>query len=215
MPYVTPQNTPTAICRRVFIPDDPVWLAAFNGALLELTNADNWESELPASLTPEAAAEIALGAYERYFESDCVMIGAILPFATQNAPSGTLYCDGATYNAVDYPDLYDALDAVYKTATTFTVPDMRNRVVRGDGANAVGSTGGNDNEALSSSQIPAHTHTVNTAVAVFPVTIGTGVPVSVMVPPTVPTPTTSAGLGLSHNNIPAYGTLKFCIVTGA
>lgn len=214
MPYITPQSTPTATCRRVFIPDDPVWLAAFNGALLELTNRENWESELPASLTPETAAEIALELYNRYFESVCPMIGAIIPFATQNPPTGSLYCDGATYDAVDYPELYDALDATFKTATTFTVPDLRNKFIRGDGSASVGSGGGNDTETLSANQMPAHTHAVNTAVAVFPVTIGTGVPVSVLVPPTVPTATTSVGLGLSHNNMPAYTTLKFCIMTG-
>lgn len=39
-------------------------------------------------------------------------------------PSGTLLCDGATYNVVDFPDLYKALEPT-GVASTFDVPDLQ------------------------------------------------------------------------------------------
>jgi len=53
--FLTPESFPTTMKRRVLeIPTDPDFLAAFNGALLDLIDPANWE---PAgAVTPEDAA---------------------------------------------------------------------------------------------------------------------------------------------------------------
>lgn len=44
MPYLTPDAIPEDdVCRPLFIPDDPSWLAILSGALTELTKPWNWE----------------------------------------------------------------------------------------------------------------------------------------------------------------------------
>lgn len=60
-----------------------------------------------------------------------VPIGAILPFAGANAPSGYLLCDGSEVEIVKYQDLYDVLGNTYGTIRagvgTFRLPDLRGR----------------------------------------------------------------------------------------
>jgi hypothetical protein len=62
MPWLTPDNDPSLVERVIFIPDGVEWEAAFLGAFLELTDAENWEQH--GSLTPEETAAKWLEAYE-------------------------------------------------------------------------------------------------------------------------------------------------------
>jgi hypothetical protein len=54
--------------------------------------------------------------------------GSIQPFMGGALPAGWLWCDGRPYNTADYPKLASALSA---TGTTFNVPDLRGRFLRG------------------------------------------------------------------------------------
>jgi len=45
MPWLTPPEIPEdGVCRPLFIPLSPEWLAFFGGALTELTQKYNWEA---------------------------------------------------------------------------------------------------------------------------------------------------------------------------
>lgn len=60
-----------------------------------------------------------------------VPIGAILPYAGENAPDGYLLCDGSEVERTKYQQLYDVLGSKYGIpsigANTFKLPDLRGR----------------------------------------------------------------------------------------
>lgn len=194
-----------------------------------------WEQD--GTLTPDVVAS--------YFTDVCLeylnmsLVGWILPYATASLPSYGLACDGATYNRVDYPLLYAALDAAFIVdANHFTVPDLRDRVIVGAGsAYAVNAAFGENTHTLLTSEMPAHNHTdlghthldaghVHTEIGAAPaaVTIGTGIPVPAgTVLPTVTgignasiqtgnANIQNTGGGGSHENRQPSRALKFCIV---
>lgn len=225
MPYLTPNTIPNDdfVCRVVRIPNDPALVWAFSGAIIELTKRYNWEQF--GEMTPDETAEACQSVLFEYLDSDFCMIGSIFPYASEKPPKHCLDCDGATYNRVDYPKLYAALDASFiLDADTFTVPNLNNRFVIGAGDDyAIGSTGGAAEVTLTVDQMPEHnhedaghlhsTHGHVTLLAVIP---GEG-PVSA--PSPVPEVTTSsqanilpAGGGQAHNNMPPYVALPYCIV---
>ena len=99
-----------------------------------------------------------------------VPTGAIMPFAGSSAPSGWLLCNGGAVSRSTYSSLFSAISTIYGTgngSSTFNLPDLRGRVVAGVGASgtplssfSLGSTGGNETEVLSVSQIPQHQHAI-------------------------------------------------------
>jgi len=71
-----------------------------------------------------------------------------------------LPCDGSTYLKDDYPLLYEVIDPVFIVdATSFMVPDMRDRFPLGAGVDfGAGDTGGEQNHALTVGEMPSHSH---------------------------------------------------------
>lgn len=65
------------------------------------------------------------------YEVTSNMVGTILWLVVDTPPVGMLLCDGATYDAGDYPELHAVISANLKTATTLTVPNLMGRTVRG------------------------------------------------------------------------------------
>ncbi|MGY2158628.1 phage tail protein [Pseudomonas tolaasii] len=59
--------------------------------------------------------------------------GAVVAFARNSAPVGYIKANGATLLIANYPDLYDAIGAVFggNGTTTFMVPDLRAEFIRG------------------------------------------------------------------------------------
>lgn len=114
MPFITPETLPSQFkCRRVSIPDDVDWLSIVNGALVVLTRDYNFERIGITSLTPEETAEVFQDMFFKYLNGEPCLIGSVQLYATQDAPYGTLICDGSTHLRVDYPQLYEVLDAQY------------------------------------------------------------------------------------------------------
>lgn len=87
-------------------------------------------------------------------------VGCVLPFAGTTAPEGWLLCDGSAVNRTTYAALFSVLGSAHGQgdgSTTFHIPDLRGRFIRGvDGAanrdpdkaartaaNAGGNTGNN------------------------------------------------------------------------
>jgi microcystin-dependent protein len=98
---------------------------------------------------------------------DCY-IGEIRMFAGYYPPSGWLICDGSTLPIQGNEALYSLLGITYggNGATTFALPDLREKVVVGNGqlgtTNYVtGLTGGADTVALTIANIPPHNHPLN------------------------------------------------------
>jgi microcystin-dependent protein len=93
---------------------------------------------------------------------DTIPIGTISPYySTTLTDSSWLVCDGSTYQRSQYIELANVL-GVSPSATTFQVPDLRDKFLKGKNADAVGSTGGSASTTLTTANLPDHTHTGTT-----------------------------------------------------
>lgn len=98
--------------------------------------------------------------------------GEIKLWPTSTAPTGWLSCNGAAVSRTTYDTLYALVGTAFGVGdgtTTFNVPDMRGRFVRGlPAAGTVGATGGASTVTLTQANLPSvnftvtdpgHTHT--------------------------------------------------------
>lgn len=168
MPFLTPNVPPDelTICRRIKLPAHTDWLSLVNGALAVLTKDYNFEQF--GTATVAETVQFFEQFYLDYIDStDYCMIGSIFPYMTTLPPANCLVCDGATYDRVDYPDLYAKLDSAFIVdADSFTVPDLRGKapIGAGDGGadftnRTVGETGGEEAHLLTVTELAAHNHT--------------------------------------------------------
>ena len=122
---------------------------------------------------PEAAdAPKAFKDYSDFLDLILPPVGSIMPFVGNTAPTGWLLCDGAQYPSATYPKLSALCGTKFSTppsdpaasAGNFRVPDLRGRVIAGLDSSqpefdAVGKKGGAKTVTLTTSNMPAHTHT--------------------------------------------------------
>lgn len=101
---------------------------------------------------------------------DDVIIGEVRDFAFAGTPTGWLPCDGAAVSRVTYAALFAVIGTGWGAGdgiNTFNVPDLRGRVIAGDGtgpgltARVVGDTFGEETHQLALTEIPAHDHGFN------------------------------------------------------
>lgn len=111
-----------------------------------------------------------------------VPAGSLTPYAGSSAPTGWLFCYGQNVNRTTYANLFTAIGTTYGVgdgSTTFTLPDLRGRTLFGKddmGGSAasrlsalyfggtptsLGAVGGEESHVITSSQLPAHTHTAS------------------------------------------------------
>lgn len=233
--WITPSSLPAptdTTCRRIRFRNQLDMKACITGALYLLTLPENWEQT--NGVTVEQAVEAMSEMFNDYLdESAWCMIGAIVAITTDTAPEGTLLCDATTYNRVDYPRLYAAINPLYRLdADTFYTPDLRGRFVKMTGSDggmaneAMLTIGGSDTVTLDVSQMPAHSHTnIPHAHGYSQPTFGVDIE-SVGVPdptgvgnPPVPQITSSESIAIdstggdqAHDNKPPYIVLNYVIV---
>lgn len=120
---------------------------------------------VPVLLAGRQALIIAGGGGPQAPTAPPVPVGTIFDYAGASAPAGYLFCDGATYPAVQYPQLAAALGGQYVFGDMFRVPDLRGRVtVMSDGSNefpGVGHVGGEKKHTITIAEIPPHRHAGN------------------------------------------------------
>jgi microcystin-dependent protein len=194
---------------------DSALLYLANGALSWL--ADYQEYAATGSLTEDAARAALLDMIDVYFEGrpQATMLGMIVNYATQTPPAGVLECNGATYQAADYPDLFAALDPVFKiNATQFRVPDLRQRFVLGatntSPSWAPGASGGSFLKTLTVANLPPHTHEIS--VRQSSTGLSTGRPTTATSGSLGTWNTQSTGDGQPFDVTPPYVALRFGIL---
>lgn len=92
--------------------------------------------------------------------------GSIIEWTTTTAPANWLICDGAAVSRTTYASLFAVIGTTYGAGngtTTFNLPDLRGRVpvgVNGATFGWLGSQGGSEAVSLTTTQLPAHNHTI-------------------------------------------------------
>jgi microcystin-dependent protein len=100
--------------------------------------------------------------------------GAIQAYAGSTAPPGWLACDGSAVSRTTYSRLFAAIGTTWGAgngSTTFNVPDLRGRAPIGAGtgsgltARTLAATGGAETVTLTTTEMPAHSHTFSSGTA--------------------------------------------------
>lgn len=161
--WLTPDSISGVAPFVVYIPDDDEMRAAFKGALLLLEFVYNWEAFGDA--TPQNCADAWSAANRRTFRLERALpVGMIAPFGGGTVPDGWLLCDGSQVLLVDYPDLFSVIGGAFGAVDEnfFYLPDLSFKVPVGlDGSHNIGDTGGAATVTLQLSEVPSHSHTVN------------------------------------------------------
>lgn len=148
---------------------------------------DNGTQTYRATMSQIKSFVLSTGAvaYATLADEAKVPRGTILDFAGSTAPTGFLLCYGQNVSRATYSDLFALIGTTYGAgdgSTTFTLPDLRGRVVAGKddmGGSAasritnaksgitgttLGAAGGNEEHTLTTTEIPSHSHkTINVA----------------------------------------------------
>jgi microcystin-dependent protein len=146
----------------IYSVESPTSVSAFTANVLTATSITT--SVLDASsitVTGNVSATEFYGGGGNLTGIVTVPSGAIFPYGGTAAPSGYLLCFGQDISRSTYSDLFSAIGTTYGVgdgATTFTLPDLRGRVVAGQddmgGSSAnrlTGQTGGVDGDVLGGS----------------------------------------------------------------
>lgn len=92
-------------------------------------------------------------------------MGIIKPFCGNYAPRDWMFCDGTALNIREYSALYTILGLTYggDGINTFCLPDLRGRVaIENDNSSFnLGESAGTENETITSSTFPSHSHAFN------------------------------------------------------
>lgn len=87
---------------------------------------------------------------------------SVICFAGVNAPNGWLLCDGSEISRTEYSNLFSTIGDIYgsTSSSTFKLPNLNKKFPMGksDSTN-LGDKGGSSSVTLTSSNMPAHSHT--------------------------------------------------------
>ncbi|HEV7286781.1 MAG TPA: tail fiber protein [Kaistia sp.] len=189
-------------------------------------------------ITELAAGEVATDAVclsqLSAVDSKTTPVGAVIGYAGSAAPAGWLLCAGQNVSRTTYAALFTAIVTTYGAGdgtTTFTLPDLRGRVVAGKddmgGAAAsrltsggagingasLGASGGAQTHTLTTAQLPAHSH--NTVLTNQPAGTGTVGVVHGSNNAGGGSATTESGSGQAHTNVQPTFILNYIIFAGA
>lgn len=96
-----------------------------------------------------------------------VPVGAVLPFYGGEPPRNWLLCYGQEVSRTEYPDLFRVIGTragAGNGSTTFNVPDLRGKVIYGQGesnfSQNTGATVGETHHQLTINELPAHGHEI-------------------------------------------------------
>src|SRR6266480_1454056 len=152
-------------------------------------------------------------------------LGMIATFGFTFAPRGWALCDGQLLSISQNTALFSLLGTTYggNGVTTFALPNLRGRVpLHRDNTSFVqGQVGGTMNETLTVEQLPSHRHSIKTNASPGTSTSPGGHYIATGPDQNFATnhdntslnylSLNTVGTGQSHNNMPPYLTLNFCI----
>lgn len=128
-----------------------------NSGAANVISIDATTSRASVQQIPTANKDIATKEYV----DKSMPIGSVTAYTGASAPAGWLVCDGSAVSRTTYASLFAVCGTSYgggDGSTTFNLPNMVDRFVKGAGTGvARGTTGGSN--TISTSQMPSHNHT--------------------------------------------------------
>lgn len=166
-------------------------------------------------MLPVGRSYVIIGVIGSPAAESSVPVGTSLSGYWTAAPTGYLLEDGTVQTRTTYPALFAILGTTFntggETGTQFRLPDSRGRVQAGKAASGtfltLGAKVGNETEALSIAQLPAHAHNVlrgasaQQHVEIAAPTGGAGTNRFVLADGTATLITGNTGTGTAHANI--------------
>lgn len=212
--FLTPDAPTTNETRFLLlrIPAAAGFSSAVVGALALLSQELKWERS--GNLKPYEVAQIYARMIQDMKYWTPAEIGDFVDSVAEKDPAYYLKCDGSTYQAADWPELFAILPPGWKGVNTFTLPEMsgRGRVgvgVSGSRSFVLGEVQGEFDHTLTTAEMPSHTHGESIAI---PAIINGGLEAPANAATAASGVTGSAGLGQAHNNLPPVLPVKVYII---
>ncbi len=203
-----------------YLESGDVAVADFNASAIIVESegiaANDNDTTLPTSAAVKDYVDDAVAAISG------VPAGTIIAYGGNATPSGWLACDGSAVSRTTYAALYTAIGVIWGTgdgSTTFTLPDLRGRTAVGRGTGTgltnriLGTTGGAETHTLTTSEIPAHTHSTNIDAGATMGAPAGGSSYQCRGTPGTPIATGSTGGGSAHNNMQPWLAVNYLIKT--
>ncbi len=95
--------------------------------------------------------------------SGVVYTGIISAYGAATPPLGWLLCDGSAVDRTVYAALFSVIGTTWGIGdgtTTFNIPNLVDRFPLGAGSAALGTYGGASSVTLTTTELPAHSHTI-------------------------------------------------------
>ncbi len=98
--------------------------------------------------------------------SGAIPTGTVLAYAGVTLPTGFLWCQGGSVSRTTYSALFSVVSTRYgsSSASTFNVPDLRNRIPYGSSTSNLNSASTyvfENEKQITTTELPSHTHSVN------------------------------------------------------
>lgn len=174
-----------------------------DGATEPVSILDNAIRQIKSYLNDPTAGPAALIAA-------LIPTGLIVPgWPTTSAPTGWLICDGSAVSRTTYAALFAVIGTVFGAgngSTTFNVPDLRDKFIKGKSSDAIGDTGGSATHTLTQAELPTFSSIIEF------VTPGAGA-LDIPTGGTENANSASMGGNAPHNNLPPYLVLNAIIKT--
>ncbi len=153
-----------------WLPEEAYIIEVTGGKPFIATATMAWDAVSGQGIEHIKAEAVILNDLLLAIQEALVPTGALFSYASDSAPAGFLLCDGKAYLRSEFPALYERIKTKWgETAGDgkhFNVPDYRGRTQVGAGAGpgltarTLAETGGEEKHTNTTSEIPAHIHSI-------------------------------------------------------
>jgi microcystin-dependent protein len=130
-------------------------------------NVLQFEQDLNVNGTVTINSNVELNGNILVKSNPLLPVGTIVQYAGTSAPGGWLLCQGQSVSRTEYPELFAVIGSAYGSggSSSFSLPDLRGRVAMGPNSPNynLAQTGGSVAQTLTTSHLPAHSHTASSA----------------------------------------------------